>query len=100
MTASVVRAFATATALAGAANAEEVRDPEWFGLWTECAPLFLSVTVRPEQDELSSRILTVAESRLRAARIYKTVEGTKPIPIDLMFSIVVSRGGGNSFSSM
>lgn len=61
-------------ALGSALAAQDASEYERFQLFTGCAPLELAVTVDGEEAEeiqlTEDRIRTMAESRLRAARIW------------------------------
>ena len=73
-----------------------------FALWNECAPIGLLIESLDDDaaaiDLTEERIQTLAESRLRAARLYDTVEGNPYLNPYLYIHVTVlnseNRGGG------
>ena len=71
---SVLTAVVVAVGCRGEATGQEGFDRDRFELFTECAPVGLFVTVEGSQAEemglTEERVRTMAESRLRGARLY------------------------------
>ena len=69
-----------------------------FALWNECAPIGLLIESLDDDaaaiDLTEERIQTLAESRLRAARLYDTVEGNPYLYIRVTVLNFENRSGG------
>ena len=69
-----------------------------FALWNECAPIGLLIESLDDDaaaiDLTEERIQTLAESRLRAARLYDTVEGNPYLYIRVTVLNSENRSGG------
>ena len=74
---------------------EEVSEYERFHFFTECAPMYLMLSVRDADEELvglEDRVRTMVASRLRAARLYTPTLLLEEEEAFLDVDIVVFRG--------